>query len=471
MEVTRSQAELTPGLKASVREGMYHAAMAGSGEAYTGACVIFLQATTLQVGLLSSLPAAVSGLLQVLSLHLVRRLTSRRSVIVGAATVQSWCWLAISLVPLFVPPGPSAVATFIGLLIAYYLAAGVFAPTWSSLIGDSVPAERRGEFFGFRSQRSGLCTFIALSLAGQLLEIAKRLGITACGFSFIFLSAAWFRFRSLRWLERYDDPAFHHDPEQQFSLFQFLVRLPYSNFGRFALFVACISFAVSFSGPYFSLYLLRDLHLSYIHFTLVTATATLTQFLIMQHWGRLTDLFGSKRIMTVCGVGIAVNPALWLFSHNLPYLVGIQVFSGVFWAGFNLAASTFLFDAVTPQKRARCAAYQALLCGLFHLAGSMSGAFVATRLPESFTIGSYSWTPTSSLLIIFLLSGILRTATVAMFLPTVREVREVSDVTKRELLFRILHIRPLGGILFGIIGGSVETKLNKSNKDSSDGEK
>ena len=45
-----------PALKAAIKDGVSHAVMMGSGETYLGPFGIFLHASTLQVGLLASLP-------------------------------------------------------------------------------------------------------------------------------------------------------------------------------------------------------------------------------------------------------------------------------------------------------------------------------------------------------------------------------------------------------------------------------
>src|SRR5690606_13056435 len=136
-----------------------------------------------------------------------------------------------------------------------------------------------------------------------------------------------------------------------------------SNFARFVYFVSLINFGVNIATPFFAVYMLRDLQFSYMEYTIVTATNTVTQFLTMQYWGQISDQFGNKKILNVCGYGVAFSPILWLFGDAMWYLLLIQVFAGLVWAGFNLAAANFMFDAVTPPKRARCAAYQAMVNG------------------------------------------------------------------------------------------------------------
>ncbi|HIJ20879.1 MAG TPA: hypothetical protein HPP58_07520, partial [Deltaproteobacteria bacterium] len=55
---------LDPSLRASIRDGMSHSVMLGFGETYLGPFGIFLQATTLQVGILSTLPQLFGAVMQ-----------------------------------------------------------------------------------------------------------------------------------------------------------------------------------------------------------------------------------------------------------------------------------------------------------------------------------------------------------------------------------------------------------------------
>jgi MFS family permease len=209
--------------------------------------------------------------------------------------------------------------------------------------------------------------------------------------------------------------------------------------------------------------MLRELQLSYVEFTAVTAASTITQFLAFSHWGALTDRFGNKKILNICGWGIGIVPILWIFSHDLWYLMVIQVYGGFVWAGFTLAAGNFMFDAVSPPKRARCAAYQGLVNGVFVFAGSILGGLVAGHLPPSFRILGWSWTPESTLLFIFLISGIMRLVTAALALRHFREVRAVEQVSHQKLIFTITQLKPIAGATFDLITGLFRDNDRTSN--------
>ena len=442
-----------PSLRASLRDGVSHAVMMGAGETFFSPFGIFLGASTLQVGLLATLPQLFGALMQLAGARLMPIFRSRRAVIIIGATIQALLWIPIALLPFVSGKGLFPVFLLIGLVALYHGANGTVVPVWNSLIGDLVPSEIRGQFFGNRNRLTGMSTFISLILAGIILDLFQREGIAEVGYLAIFGVAFFARLNSARWLAGYEDPELSILPEQVFTFRQFLRRSPHSNFAKFVFFVGGINLGVAFSAPYFALYMLRDLKFSYIEFTAVVAVSTITQFLTFRHWGALSDRFGNKKILSVCGWGVALVPILWLVSPFIGYLVLIQIFGGFVWAGFNLAAANFMFDAVSPAKRALCVSYQGLINGACVFTGSVAGAYTASLLPESYSLGPLIWKPVSILPVLFLLSGILRFIASGLFLHRFKEVRPVEPISAGELIFRVSHLKPIAGASFSLFTG------------------
>ncbi len=450
-------------LEASIRDGVSHAVMLGAGESYLGPFGIFLQATTLQIGILASLPQLFGAVMQWASAWAMDRIRSRRRLIVIGTIFQALLWIPISVLPFVLGVGRSSVLCLIGLVMLYLGANGTIVPVWNSLIGDLVPSSARGSFFGGRSRLTGISTFLALVCAGAVLSGFERGHRLQWGYLAVFLVACFAKLNSARWLARHEDPPIHFDPEQVFTFRQFIKRSPHSNFAKFVFFVGGINLGVAFSSPYFALYMLRDLKLSYLEFTMVTAVMVITQFLTFKSWGRLSDRFGNKKILNLCGWGVCMAPLLWLLSPKVLYLMAVQAYAGFTWAGFSLASSNFIFDAVSPPKRARCVAYQGLINGFSVLVGSSAGGYLAGHLPRQLAIGNWIWKPASVLLFIFLISGIMRLIAAGVFLSHFKEVRPVEPIRYRELIFRISQIRPIAGATFSLFTGHFRNKRNGSD--------
>ena len=440
-----------PSLRASLRDGMGHASMLGFGESFLGAFGVFLHASVMQVGMLATLPQLSSALFQNLGVWCIERFTDRREILVRGIIVNAMSWLTIGTLALVATPGNLASNVLICLALVYFGSAGFTNPVWNSLIGDLVPPHARGRFFGLRNRLNGLCTFSAMLLGGRMLAFGEQRSAAHLSFTFIFLFAATGRFISAYWTTRYANPPFQFRHEHRFSFIQFLRRAPWSNFAKFVFFCGTINFGVAFSSPYFALYMLRDLRFDYGTFAGLTAIVTVTQFLTMQFWGRISDQFGNRKILSICAYGVCVSPVLWVFSSELWFLALAQIYAGVVWAGYNLASTNFIFDAVTPPKIARCAAYQSLVNAGFFLLGSFSGALLSKTVAHSPAILPAYFRAHSPLLFIFLVSGLLRFIAVMTLLPRFREVRVVQPIRTKELLFRIVEVTPLIGSSFDVI--------------------
>lgn len=133
-------------------------------------------------------------------------------------------------------------------------------------------------------------------IAGQLLSLGQGTPSEHLGFAAIFTLAFLARSCSAYFTTRYDNPPFRYTREHHFSFVQFIRRAPWSNFAKFVFFTGAINFGVAFASPYFAVHMLRDLKFSYSTFTALTAIVTITQFLTMQLWGRISDQFGNKKM-------------------------------------------------------------------------------------------------------------------------------------------------------------------------------
>ena len=436
--------------------------MMGMGENYIGPFGIFLQASTMQVGVLATMPQVFNALMQYYAARKMPLFKSRRRVVLVGTILQACFWIPLALIPFYFGVGTFSVFLLIILVTLYRGSHGIITPVWSSLIGDLVSAETRGRFFGYRNRLTGMSSFLALLLAGLILHSFEADEAAATGFLMVFSLAFLFRLNSAWWIARHEDPELHIQPKDDFTFRQFIRRSPRSNFAKFVFYVGAVNLAVSFSGPYFALYMLRDLQLSYLEFTAVSAVSTITQFLTFRYWGELSDRFGNKKILSLCGWGVAAVPLLWLVSADLFYISSVQAFAGLVWAGFGLASGNFLYDAVTPPKRALCVAYQALINGTCIFAGATVGGYVAVRVPEIYTLGDWTWKPVSTLLVLFLISGFARIVASALLLRKFREVRPVEPIGDGQLIFHISHLKPIAGATFNLVAGL----FNHRNRNS-----
>lgn len=328
-----------------------YAVMAGSGETYFSAFAIFLKASTAQIGFLASVPPLLASFAQLLSAWLGHVTGKRKAIILLGASLQAFIWIPMALLPWL--PTEHSVEIFIACVILFYAFGNLAAPQWSSLMGELVVEKKRGRFFARRTRISSMMSFVSLVIAGSVLHFFDSNLATDIGYLVLFSVAFISRLVSVYHLSQMYDPPGGHVAAIEVPVEKLTWRqLKQSQFTRFSIVFACVQFSVAIASPFFTVYLLRDLGFSYIEFMACSAATVFMQFLTLYRWGRVSDIFGNRIILSLCGSLIPLVPFSWLLSANFYYLLVVQAFSGAICAGFTLSASNFLYDLIPQNKRA-----------------------------------------------------------------------------------------------------------------------
>ncbi len=433
--------------RAGIRDGACQAIMQGGGEQYLSAFALLLHATPLQVGLLSALPQLVGTWSQLLSVKALNRFHHRKIIMLVGATGQALSWLPLLALPLLAPAyGPWIL---IACTIAYFGLGHFAVPAWNSLITDLVSPNERGTYFARRSKVMTVLSFSALCSAGLVLHWAETSARAWIGFALIFLAASTARLLSSRYLSRMDESAAPATREAEFRLFDFLRHERSVNYKRFLWFSGLLHVCVLISGPYFVIYLLRDLHYSYWMYASWLAAGVLGQFLTLKPWGRLSDRYGNKKLLVVTGLAVPFLPMLYLFGTSVWYLVMVNFLGGTIWAGLALGLQNYVFDAVHAEDRAKGIAVWNTINAMGWFAGAMLGSWLATVVPAEFSLAGFDLRLTSNLQAVFFISGVLRLIVSLGLLRTFHEARPVEPITHRRLVTEVPFVKPLTDVFIG----------------------
>ena len=414
----------------SISDGSFYNVMVNFGERFVVPFAVKINATAQQIGFISSVPQLASSLFQPFSANIADKLKKRKRLVLIAALLQALVWIPMILVViLFRNPW------LLLLFFTFYVVFGSFiSPLWSSWMGDLVNEKERGRFFGKRNMIAGFVGFVAMLVAGFVLHLFADSAVFY-GFMILFAVALFARLASLSYLARMHEPQYAVTEASYFSLRSFIKKMPFNNFGRFVIFSVLISLVANIASPFFVVYMLRDLNFNYLMFTVAIAAQTIIYLFAMNYWGKYSDIFGNKAILSITGILIPFTPMLWLVSGNFYYIVFVFVLTGFIWAGFDLCVSNYFFDAVTPQRRARCIAFHNTLSGFAVFIGAAFGGFLVGAMAAPLIFPS-------KFQFLFFLSGILRLAVVLAFIPVLKEVRVVEPAPKPKLFFRLYLVEP-----------------------------
>ncbi len=443
-------------LSYAIKDGVYYSIMAGVGEIYISPFAIFLKATNYQIGLLASIPQLLGAFVQLLSVGVLNKIKDRMAVILIGVVAQGLSWIPILILPLLFS-NYAAPLLIVGVT-AYFSFGNLATPAWNSLMGDLVPEKTRSTYFGHRNRVMSIFSLGALSLAGLILHGTEKIGRPWIGFSLLFITALIARLISSYYLTKMSNPPYEVDDKDDFTLLEFFADFRHSSFVRFVVYTGLMHLAVMLAGPFFSVYMLRDLHFSYLQFMSVSAAAVLVQYFTLHNWGKFGDKFGNRKVLVITGFTLPLVPVLWLFSANFYFILVIQMLAGFAWAGFSLSMGNFIFDAIPQPKRAKCVAIFNVLNAVGIFSGAAIGGWLTKYLPLSLSIDKLAVSMISNLQWLFLISGILRLFISLLFLPAIREMREVEQLTLRELVFRVSSMRPISGLRFDLFTGSHKRK-------------
>lgn len=433
------------GRRFGIHDGLFHAVAQGGGEHYLSAFALFLHATPFQLSILSAIPQLIGTWAQLVSVKIAHWFPDRATQVCWGILGQALSWLPIVVLPLLWPErGPWLLITAVAI---YFIFTHFTSPVWNSLITDVLDPNERGVYFAKRSRIMALMSFVALCIGGILLSIFAQQQLLWAGFTLIFILAGLSRSASAHVLSTVSSWPDHAPGANPTGFREFLSSRMSNNFRSFLLFSCLMHVAVLIAGPFFVIFVLQDLHLAHWQYGMWLASGILGQFLTLPTWGRFSDRFGNKALLTVTSLIVSFLPMLYLFSTAWLFLLTVNFFAGMIWAGLSLGLSNYVFDAVLPMDRAKAVAISSIVNALGWTMGTVIGSWLIDTIPARLELGTWTLAPVSNLPFIFFLSGLIRLIVSASLLRTFHEPREVERLAHRRLLWELPLLKPLKHLL------------------------
>ncbi len=429
--MAKKKGVIAQSLDNSIKDAGAYSVMEGAGTNFVSPYAIAMNANPIQVSLLTSLTSLLPPWFQIYANKLMK-VRSRKYIVVNAVLLQALLWVPLAMIPFFFSSEFLRTWSVVLLFSLIAIIGGFAGPAWSSWMGDLVKEERRGEYFSRRNRIAGSIVLISGLFAAWFLKLFNGGNrefdgeLVLIGFSVLFLIAFIFRLISTYYLERQYEPRFRYDPESYFSIGSFVKRLKNSNLGNYVLYGSLLRFGTAIAGPFFAIYMLRELNWSYPQFIGISIAGALGSILILSVWGKISDRFGNAKLLVISGIMTSAIPLLWLVSDNWYYLLLINVFAGAGWGGFNLSEANFIYDVVPRKKRSFAFTYNNVFSGVGVFLGATIGGLMATHLDIKLFGSVY--------LFLFLISGILRFIPTFLFAFKLKEERIVEDKPLWEIV-------------------------------------
>ncbi|MGQ4649886.1 MFS transporter [Lyngbya aestuarii] len=441
-------------LRASTLDGVFATIFSNvAGGVLLSNFLVELDATPIQIGMLSSIPMVVN-LIQPLGAYISDRTKSRHRYCLWIYGISRILWLILVLgigITSWGNTEPRQLVqwTLSVVLVSHILGALGSAP-WFSWLATLVPRRLRGRYFGIRNSAASLTNLACLPLMGLIVSTwpggslqgygaVLSLGIVAGLISLMFQyfmvdvnpqiqkSLACNPTQSAN-NDDLDPETTKYLPKTQLNSQSSILKN--SNFLMFLLYFSLWMFAVNLSAPFFNLYMLDTLALDVRWVTLYSSLNAGTHLLMMMLWGKVADRIGNRAILISVGILVALTPLLWLGTDTNSisiwlWLPLLHLLSGGIWAAIDLCNNNMQIAIAPLENQSLYFALTAAIAGVSGALGTTAGGFLAQ-------LADYGGLPG-----LFALSSVVR---LAALLPLIL-VREQRGKSLREMMRAFLLVK------------------------------
>lgn len=392
-----------------------------SGGAFLTGLAIMLDAGDFELGLLAAVPFLLQSA-QLLSPIVFRSHEQEKKRIGLMLAVSRHLWLL--LIPIVFLSGAWRLNMLIGIVILSSLLTMAATPAWLAWMASIVPVRFRGRFFSRRNAAIAVVTLTATIVGGLILDWSRSAGVEHIGFAVIIMLAVVGA--ALAWRAMVRIPTgrnMNTTSRAGLDLPGLLAPLKDRAFRRLLIVFTMWNGAVGLSAAFFAPHMLLNLKMSFFQIGLYSSATALVAVASNRYWGALIDRFGSRAVLNLCGIGIGLIPVVWLYPRAgfLWILIPEALYSGVLWAGFNLAAFTLPLDRSPQKDRTIFLSVFATVTGIAFFVASIASGYIAESLSAwSAEVGGWTFI---NYHVLFVISAAFRLLTAALIMA----FREPTD--------------------------------------------
>ncbi|HET7564858.1 MAG TPA: MFS transporter [Gemmatimonadaceae bacterium] len=335
------------------------------------------------IGLLAALPLAIKLTQLYTSWHIERAGHWKRSALRAAALSRGALLLAAGI-PFAVASGSLASWLLVVIVAVSAFAGSIFDLAFLTWMAELIPASVRGAFLGQRSRVTGLVgQAVALAAAFGLDRWRQSHANAPDAFAILFGAGAVLGLIGLTFLGGVPVPRRKVSRVEEPSIVSTLTgpaRDP--NVRRLLEFVAVWHFSIGLVGPFFTVFMLQQLGLSFALVMAFSVVTNLTGSLTQAYWGKLGDHFGSKTALRAGTYLITFVVGLWLIvtPHRVWPIVLIQLISGFGWSAYNANLSNLVLKLAPEGHMPSYIASLGAVSGSAEAIGPIVGGVALTAL-------------------------------------------------------------------------------------------
>ncbi len=344
---------------------------------YLGLYIVAFGGSNAQVGVVTALASLFAALAFFPGARFVETHGHRKRIVLwSGGGIARVALFGLAFVPFFAD-GDAA----IWLVLAFVALRGFFGyfalPAWTSLTADIVPMGMRGRFLASRNFGMSLSALATAPLAGLALDRFSAMHGWQIVWTLVFVTGAI----STWCYAMIPDPAPHADVIDRSSAREGNALTDVLSDGNFVAYLAGTAVwnvALQASGPFFNVYLAKNLDASGLWIGVLSALPAVTGLAGLVYFGRMMDLRGTKHVMILSGLLIPILPAAWIFVTAPWQVIFINAFGGLIWAGYQLGMMNMVMVMAPPERRPRySAAFQTVVFASAFVGPLLGGQVIA----------------------------------------------------------------------------------------------
>lgn len=280
---------------------------------------------------------------------------------------------------------PTIPAWALILLAVSYIAGAIALSGWYTWLAGLTEGVARGAFIARRSRFDSWAAILLGLSAAAFLDWTIRREVSALGYLACFLAAGTLGAGTPWCLGRIKARP-TGDPRHRRVDWNELQR-PLRNvrFTRYLAFTGWLTFGQAVSSPFWMVYMIRQLEMSFLAITLYGVLATLSALACYGWWGRLADRVGVTPLLRVLCYIRVLNPLLWLLLTKETIwwiLIPEAILTGMFVAGLAPLMLVYALKEASGEERGMYLSYYHAAQGVAALIGAAAGAALTSWRPD-----------------------------------------------------------------------------------------
>lgn len=320
---------------------------------------------------------------------LIERINRKKQTVLVLLAVVSLFYAAIALVPML--PHQAKVLSFVILIGLMNWPGSLYITTWQSYFAEHFRGSYANRIYTVRSKYSTFFGLITVLVTGLLLTNIPRtdeerliLYQIFYGVCFVMTLLQLFLFSKIKTqavpfgeeplveaavdakdkaaqaqptevhpADGRPDKRLSHKTQAHwfFRKEEFAGMLSNKPFLIFCLCAFAFHLTWQMAWPLFFIYNTDYAHLNEFQLSMTSVASGLTQFLSFSLWNKLIEKKGSNLVIIIGAAGLSLSPLVYTTLVSFPVILALNIFIGIFIAGFTLTLFCSLLETLPQEKK------------------------------------------------------------------------------------------------------------------------